>query len=125
MQTLLMIGLGGAVGAIGRYSLGRAFFHMVGPGFPWGTLAANVLGSFAMGLLVTAAALKFNLSQPIQTGLTVGLLGGFTTFSAFSLETALMIERSQWTHAISYSVGSVVLCVSALFAGMYIARHWL
>ena len=121
-QTLLLIGAGGAVGAVGRYLLGRGMVHLMGPGFPWGTLAANVIGAFVMGLLVELLAVKFNLSQAWQAGLTVGLLGGFTTFSAFSLETALMIERNDWGLAAIYVIASVLLCVVALFAGLYIVR---
>ena len=124
VQTLLLVGAGGAFGAMGRFLLGRYVLQALGPGFPWGTLAANVIGAFVMGLLVELFATKLSLSTGLQAGLTVGLLGGFTTFSAFSLETALMIERHDWTMALTYVTASVGLCVLALFAALYLVRSW-
>ena len=124
IQAVLLVGAGGAVGAMGRFLLGRWMFHIMGPGFPWGTLAANVIGALVMGMLVELFALKISAPHSIQTALTAGLLGGFTTFSAFSLETALMIERNEWLGAASYAAMSVLLCVGALMVGMAIIRSW-
>jgi len=125
IQTVLFVGAGGAVGAMGRFVLGRFMLQTMGPGYPWGTLAANVLGALVMGMVVELFALKLSASHNVQAALMAGVLGGFTTFSAFSLETALMIERNEWLGAASYAAMSVVFCVGALFLGMAIIRSWI
>ena len=122
IQTVLWVGAGGAIGAMARFLVGRLMLQAMGPGYPWGTLVVNVVGSLLMGVLVALFAFKMSPSQNLQAALTVGLLGGFTTFSAFSLETALMIERHEWMGAVSYALASVVLCVAGLFAGMALVR---
>ena len=122
MTTYLAVAAGGAVGAMGRFALGGVMLRLMGPGFPWGTLAANVIGGFLIGVLAALLATRFSGSPLLHAGLVTGLLGGFTTFSAFSLETALMIERHDWTLAISYALASVVLCVAAVFAGLFAVR---
>ena len=124
VQTVLMVGAGGAVDAMGRFMLGRIMFQAMGPGFPWGTFVANVIGALFMGMLVELFAVKLTVSHNLQAALTAGVLGGFTTFSAFSLETALMIQRNEWLGAVSYAALSVVLCVGALFLGMAMIRSW-
>ena len=125
IQTVLFVGAGGAVGAMGRFVLGRFMLQIMGPGYPWGTLAANVLGALLMGMVAELFALKLSVSHNVQAALMAGVLGGFTTFSAFSLETALMIERNEWLGAASYAAMSVVFCVGALFLGMAIIRSWI
>ncbi|MBK5264604.1 MAG: CrcB family protein, partial [Alphaproteobacteria bacterium] len=95
MQNTLLVMAGGAVGAACRYQLGRLMTHMMGPGYPWGTLAANMLGGLAMGLLVGILARFVDGGEQIRLIVAVGVLGGFTTFSAFSLEVVLMLERGQ------------------------------
>jgi CrcB protein len=125
IQTVLFVGAGGAVGAMGRFVLGRFMLQTMGPGYPWGTLAANVLGALLMGMVAELFALKLSASHNVQAALMAGVLGGFTTFSAFSLETALMIERNEWLGAASYAAMSVVFCVGALFLGMAIIRSWI
>ena len=115
---------GGAVGALARYQLGRLAGHMLpGASWPWGTFAANVLGGFAMGLLAGWLA-RFNTSsgEAVRLLLAVGVLGGFTTFSSFSLETVLMIERGQMAMALSYSLFSVVAAIAALIGGLGLVR---
>ncbi|MEQ9520174.1 MAG: CrcB family protein, partial [Parvibaculum sp.] len=88
----------------------------------WGTLGVNVLGSFAMGLLVEMLALRFNVSPEIRVFLVTGLLGGFTTFSAFSLDVSLMMQKGEMMLAAFYTAGSVGGSVLAFFLGLWIAR---
>ncbi len=117
---LLQVALGGALGASLRYLTGIATLRLMGPGFPWGTLTVNVLGSFAMGVLVvTLAHLGGNRFAPL---LMTGLLGGFTTFSAFSLDAVTLYERGEVALAGGYVAASVVLSLAALFAGLLVAR---
>lgn len=124
MDKLLLVGLGGGAGAVLRYLTGMAAHKALGGAWPWGTLAVNVIGGLAMGLLVDALALRGGEGQEkVRLLLGVGLLGGFTTFSAFSLELGLMLRRQELGQAAIYAAGSVVLSVAALFAGMALARR--
>lgn len=122
MTQWLAVAAGGALGAVGRFILAGQITRLVGTHFPWGTLGVNVLGSFAMGLLVELIALKWSVTPELRAFLTVGLLGGFTTFSAFSLEAATMLERGALAPAALYAIGSVGLCVAALFLGLLAIR---
>lgn len=122
LELLLSIAAGGAIGSAARYTLASLIGAWTGPAFPWGTLAVNILGSFVMGVLVEAMALKFSAPETLRAFLTVGLLGGFTTFSAFSLEAALMISRNDFAAAAGYIGGSVVLCIAGLFVGLSLVR---
>ncbi len=120
IQTLSYVALGGAVGASARYLTGVAALRLMGPGFPWGTLAVNVVGSFLMGGLVVALAqLSATRFAPL---LMTGLLGGFTTFSAFSLDAVTLWERGAVAQAVFYVAASVVLSLTALVAGLFLAR---
>jgi CrcB protein len=120
IQNLLYVAFGGAVGASGRYLVGLGALRLMGPGFPYGTLVVNVLGSFAMGVLVVALAhLSANRFAPL---LMTGLLGGFTTFSAFSLDAVTLWERGATGQAVAYVVVSVLLSIAALVVGMVVAR---
>jgi CrcB protein len=121
-MTLLYIGAGGALGAMARYLMVGLVQRGMGGSFPWGTLAVNILGAFAMGLIVETAARFWSPSPEIRAFLTTGVLGGFTTFSAFSLETGLMIEKGDWVSAAAYIAASVTLCVLALFLGLWLIR---
>lgn len=123
MRHLLWIALGGATGASLRHLLGLASLRLLGPGWPFGTMTANILGGLAMGLLIgwltvaeppNATALRYALG--------VGLLGGFTTFSAFSLEVVLMLERKSWAAAGGYVGISVAGAVTAVILGLAVAR---
>ena len=127
MTRFLLVALGGGLGATARYGLGLLVGRLTpGAARPWGTFGANILGGLLMGLL--AGWLARHGTGAIGGGeqwrllLGVGLLGGFTTFSAFSLETALMIERRTYGQAFTYAVASVLLSVSALFVGLLLAR---
>lgn len=118
--TLLQVALGGALGAVARYLTGAAAIRLLGPGFPWGTLAVNVLGSFLMGVLVVVLAqLSATRLAPF---LMTGILGGFTTFSAFSLDALTLWERGQGTLAALYVAASVGLSLAAIAAGLLAAR---
>jgi len=124
MQTLLLVAGGGAVGATARYLLSVQALRILGPAWPYGTLAVNVLGGFLMGVLAGVLALRGGADQEKwRLLLSVGVLGGFTTFSAFSLEVLLMIERRTWAAALAYSLLSVGLSVGALFAGLLLMRR--
>lgn len=122
MNATLLVMAGGAVGAAARYNLGRLVFHWTGPGFPFGTLVANLLGGLFMGVLAGVLARSDFTAEPWRLLIGVGLLGGFTTFSAFSLEVLNMIERGNWGIALSYALLSVIGSVLALFAGLLAVR---
>jgi len=126
MQTLFLVAAGGATGAVARYLLGVQAMRSLGGAWPYGTFAANVLGGFLMGVVAGVLALRGGADQEKwRVLLGVGVLGGFTTFSAYSLEVALMIERRAYGQATAYSLGSVVLSVLALFAGLILMRRLL
>jgi CrcB protein len=120
--TILWVALGGAIGAAGRYSVNVWSGRLVGTAFPWHTLTVNVLGCFIMGALVEVMALKLNVSNDIRAFLTTGILGGFTTFSAFSLDFALLVERKSYLAAGAYAAGSVVVSLAAVFVGLHLVR---
>ena len=122
MSQIVAIALGGALGSVGRFLVAGWFGRQFGATFPWGTLAVNILGGLAMGLLVELMAQTWSVSPPIRAFLTVGVLGGFTTFSAFSLETILLLERGDLLAALGYVVSSVVLSVGAVWAGLRLMR---
>ena len=126
MTRFLLVAIGGAIGSVARYGLGVAAGRWApNAGWPVGTLAANVIGGLLMGLLVGWMAERAGAGQEnIRLLGAVGVLGGFTTFSAFSLETALMLERREWAGALAYVTLSVALSVGALFAGLFLARRF-
>lgn len=124
MTNWLWVALGGAAGSVARYGLGVQAGRWLGSGWPYGTFGANVMGGLLMGLLAGWLAHRGGADQERwRLLLGVGALGGFTTFSAFSLETALMIERREWGQAIGYAGLSAVLAIAALFGGLMIARR--
>ncbi len=122
MKLMIAIALGGAVGAVGRHLVSRQVMHVLGTGFPWGTLAVNVLGSFALGFLVEVMALRWSIGLEARAFIITGLLGGFTTFSTFSLDIAILIERGNMYLAACYAAASVGLAFAGLFLGLYGAR---
>lgn len=121
MKSYLFVMVGGAVGAALRFQLGRMIPVSAG-GWPWPTFAVNVLGGLAMGVLAAWTLRLGQGTEPMRLLLGVGLLGGFTTFSAFSLEMAMMVERGQMMLAVSYALASVLLALIALFAGLSLGR---
>ena len=124
MTRFLLVAAGGALGSMARYGLGLALGRLApGAAWPWGTFAANLIGGLLMGLLAGWLAYRGQGGEGVRLFAAVGLLGGFTTFSAFSLEAALMIERRDWTTAGLYVAASTVLAVAALFLGLLIARR--
>ena len=112
------VACGGAIGAVGRYFISSYFQTVAGDTFPWGTLTVNVLGCAILGCLFTVFTSFWSPTQEIRAFLTVGMMGALTTFSAFSLEVVLMIERAQWVLAVSYIIASVILCVGVLLLSM-------
>ena len=125
LKLILLVASGGAIGSALRYLVSLASGRLLGVGFPWGTLAVNITGSLAMGLVVGLAASKFQLTNELRLFLATGVLGGYTTFSAFSLDFALLFERKDYGLAGLYLAGSVGLSILALFAGLYLVRAWL
>lgn len=124
MQAYLYVMGGGAVGAALRLALSRALPVPSG-GWPWATLIANVSGSLAMGLLVAALARDGAMAEgPWHWAIGVGLLGGFTTFSAFSLETVRLVETGSAGMALSYAMASVIASMTAAAAGLMVGRLW-
>jgi len=118
----LVVFIGGGLGAALRHGVNRASLAYLGPAFPYGTLLVNVFGALLMGVLAELFLVKGGGSQDFRLFLTTGLLGGFTTFSAFSLEAALMWQRSDYATLGSYVGASVMLSIGALFLGMAAVR---
>lgn len=121
MLNLAAVALGGAVGALARYGLTTAVYRWLGTGFPYGTLCVNVLGSLLLGM-VFAAAERTALGEPVRLALGVGLLGAFTTFSTFSMDTLVLLQQGQVMRAGLYVLVSVAVCLVAAGAGMMLVR---
>ncbi len=121
--SVLWVAAGGALGSVARYLSMVLIGQTVGAGFPWGTLFVNIAGSAVMGVLAELGALAWQPSPDLRVFLTVGILGGFTTFSTFSLDVALLVERHSWAVAALYVALSVLLSVGALFAAMAAVRQ--
>ncbi|MCB5202082.1 fluoride efflux transporter CrcB [Neorhizobium sp. T786] len=122
MLHMFLVALGGAVGSVCRYLVGQWSLRLFGPAFPWGTLVVNVAGSFAIGLLVELIARRLNASTEMRLLIITGFLGGFTTFSAFSLDVISLVERSATLVGITYIVVSVAVSLAAVFAGLALGR---
>ena len=119
----LLVFLGGGLGAAARHWVNRTAVNVVGPNYPAGTLVVNVVGSMAMGMLAAWFAFRGETTTAAERlFLTTGVLGGFTTFSAFALDTTLMWERHDWKAAVIYAGSSVFLSIAGLIAGMFIVR---
>ena len=119
----LAVGAGGAVGAMLRYWLGLRVTGAMGSTFPWSTLTVNLIGSFLVGVCMVLIAGKASGAELWRLGLMVGLLGGFTTFSAFSSDTLGLLEAEQWFRAMVYISSSILLCITAATAGVGAARQ--
>jgi CrcB protein len=122
MPVVLWVALGGAIGSAARYGVNIWSGRVLGAEFPWHTFIANVAGCFAMGVLVAVIGLKLNVGTETRAFLTTGILGGFTTFSAYSLDFAMLVERKSYGAALAYGAGSVALSLIAVFAGLYLVR---
>lgn len=125
MKALLLVAGGGALGAVARYLVFVWAGHLLGTGFPYGTLIVNIAGSFAMGALTEIMALVWSASQETRLLLVVGVLGAFTTFSTFSLDFVVLYERGRTLLCAGYVAASVTLSIGALFAGMWVFRRLL
>lgn len=115
--------LAGGFGALLRYLIGRSAINLGWTGLPFGTLIANLVGCFLIGFLSWMLIHRWQLSQEVQVVVITGFLGGFTTFSAFSLETVKMLEQGEPYYVIGYVLMKVVLCISVCFAGLWLAKQ--
>ena len=122
MRLLLLATVGGAIGAGARHLVNVGFARWLGPGFPWSTVFVNIFGSLIMGLLLEVLVLRFNGSVDLRTFLATGILGGFTTFSAFSMDAVTLIQRGDMASAALYIGGSVMFSIFGLYAGLSLAR---
>ena len=122
-MNYLIVFFGGGLGAAARYGMNVGIGRALGSAFPWHTLAVNIIGSFLMGVLTEAMALRLNLSNEMRLFLVTGVLGGFTTFSAFALDFALLVERRDMIGAAGYVLASVGLSLIACFVGLALVRE--
>ena len=122
MTHILLVAAGGAIGSVLRYLVGLCTLRSFGPAFPWGTLTVNITGSFLIGVLAEAIARKFGASVEMRVFLITGILGGYTTFSAFSLDAMTLLERGEPVTALIYVASSVLLSALAVFAGLALMR---
>ena len=123
MMHVIAIGVGGALGSVLRYWMSTWVHALAGRGFPYGTLAVNVLGCLAMGFLFVLLVERLSNDTVLRAGLLIGLLGGFTTFSSFSIETFNLIEDGAWLKAALNTAGSVALCVGGTWIGVILGRQ--
>jgi CrcB protein len=122
MNAILLVASGGAIGSVARYLVGVGMARVFGVAFPYGTLAVNVIGGFLMGLFIELLARRFEGSPELRLFIAIGILGGFTTFSSFSLDVVVLWERGELAIALSYVLASVILSIGALFLGLWLAR---
>ncbi len=122
-MSYILVFFGGGLGATLRHLVNVFCARCLGTGFPWGTFIINITGSTVMGLIAGYLAFKGEASQPWRLFVMTGILGGYTTFSAFSLDAALLYERGELGLAALYVAGSVVLSIAGLFAGLALMRH--
>ena len=123
LKTLLFIAAGGAFGAVMRFLTQATVYETFGRSFPYGTLTVNVVGSFLMGMLSIFLVEKFNLSAEWHLAILVGVLGSFTTFSTFSIETLVLFEQGDLMKAMSNIFLSVTLCILSVWIGAYLAKQ--
>lgn len=122
LQLLTFVALGGAIGAVGRFVVMSAIGHFAHTGFPWSTLSVNVIGAFTLGAVIEVSALVWSPSPEIRAMIVVGMLGAFTTFSTFSMDLYYLLDRGAIISASAYAVGSVLVCLLAFAAGLYVFR---
>lgn len=123
MLQVIAIAGGGAVGALLRFWVSTGVYQWLGRGFPWGTLAVNVIGSFLMGFLFVLFLERMLISGELRAAVLVGLLGAFTTFSTFSIETLTLLEQADYLKALLNALASVVVCILACWAGLVLGRQ--
>jgi CrcB protein len=123
VRTFWAVAVGAAAGGVSRYYLSLAIYNRVGAAFPWGTLVVNVTGSLLLGFLMRYAIGTPSLSAEMRLLLTTGFCGGYTTFSTFSYETAMLMEDGQYERAATYAVASVVVALIATACGFMLARE--
>lgn len=121
MARFLWVCLGGAAGTGARYLLSGWLLRVAGPGFPWGTLAVNVLGSFLLGVLMEAAHWT-DIPPALRLALATGVMGGFTTYSAFNYETLQLFARNEWLLGAAYAAGTFLSCLVAGAFGIWLGR---
>lgn len=119
----LLVGLGGALGAMARHGVNMASLKWIGPDFPYGTLTINIVGGLLIGILVGCFAHFAHWSQEMRLFLVVGILGGFTTFSSFSLDTVLLFEKGAYAPALFYVLSSFALSIGGTITGLWIVRQ--
>lgn len=124
MTTFLWIGIGGFLGANGRYWFGSLVNRWLGVDFPWATALVNMSGAFAIGIIATLFADRAIESESLRLFLIVGVLGGYTTFSSYTFEAVSLMQHERWLAAFAYLVGSTVIGVVACMAGVLVARIW-
>ena len=122
MSTYFWIALGGALGSMARYATGVYVGRLLGTGFPWSTLLINIVGSFLIGVFAESFALQWDASQSTRAFLIVGICGGYTTFSTFSLDIVTLLNRGEAALALTYVLASVVIGLAGLYAGLHAVR---
>jgi len=122
LNHILLAAVGGALGTVARYLVGIVTLRTMGPGYPWGTFAVNIVGSALIGIFVQLIARRFGASADMRIFAVTGFLGGFTTFSSFALDSVNMMERGDLGAAALYIGASLVLSIAALFAGLALVR---
>ena len=123
MNLVLFIAVGGAIGAVGRYAVMTAVSHLLGAGFPYGTIMVNLIGSFVLGGLVESLKHFSVISNELHVFLIVGVLGSFTTFSTFSMDVVVLMQRNEMFAAGLYILGSIVVSIGGLFLAMILFRQ--
>ncbi len=122
ISTIVVVGLGGAIGAIARYGVNHGATQVFGHGFPWGTMIVNIVGSFLMGVMIAKFASMDHVSHEMKSLLTTGFLGAFTTFSTFSLDFVTLWERGEMIQALGYMTVSVIFSIGALVFALWLMR---
>ena len=122
MPHILLVALGGGLGAALRHLANMGALRLFGPNFPYGTMGINILGSFAMGVFIEVLARRSGSPNELRLFVATGILGGFTTFSAFSLDFVVLVQRGALSSALFYALASVILSILALFIGLWLVR---
>lgn len=122
MLNIALVAIGGAIGSVARYLVGVWGVKLAGPNFPWGTITVNVVGAFLIGLMVEMIARRFDASSEVRVFIVTGILGGFTTWSSFTLDAVVLFERGDLGLAAVYLLASLIVSFAAIFAGLALGR---